>query len=84
MILTKKHPSPDVKPANQLGSLILQSKTLGLPGRNWNNIWKNGAASIAEGRPQFIEALIATILRNPSIVRCSLFLIKLTAILNRR
>ena len=80
MILTKKHPSPDVKPANQLGSLILQSKTLGLG----TGIIFGKAASIAEGRPQFIEALIATILRNPSIVRCSLFLIKLTAILNRR
>lgn len=47
MVLTKKHPSPDVKPANQLGSLILQSKTLGLG----TGIIFGKAASIAEGRP---------------------------------
>jgi len=80
MILTEKQPSPELKPANQFGSLILQSKTLGLG----TGIIFGKAAFIAEGRPQLVEALIATILRNPSIVRCSLFLIKLTAILNRR
>jgi hypothetical protein len=69
-----------VKPANQLGSLILQSKTIGLG----NLIIFVKAASMVLGRPHFIEALIDTNLRNPSIVRCSLFLIKLTAFLNRR
>ena len=72
MILTRKHPSAEVKPANHWGSLIPKSKTLGLV---WGIVFEK-AASKAEGRPQFREALKATSLRNPSRVKCSLRMFK--------
>jgi len=80
MILTKKHPSAEVKPANQLGSLNLKSKILGLV----TGIVFGKASLLAKEIPQFIEALIATIFRKPSRLKCSLFLIKIKALLNRR
>ncbi|KAG0122496.1 hypothetical protein HOY82DRAFT_495566, partial [Tuber indicum] len=58
----------------------IASKTSGL----YIGILSGKAAFIFNGRPRFIDALMATNFCNPSIVRCSLLLIKLTAILNRR
>ena len=80
IILTKKHPSPSINPTSQLESGISWSLITGLKTGiklrkyyfNWSEI------------PLFIEALIATILLNPSRVRCFLHLINSKACLNKR
>ena len=69
-----------MNPANHCGSGIGEYWTKGLStGRILGK-----AASIPEERPLFIDALIATILFNPSTVRCSLFKTKFIASLNKR
>ncbi|OTB09677.1 hypothetical protein K445DRAFT_40564, partial [Daldinia sp. EC12] len=62
----KKHPSPLVKPANQLGSLTLLSKSIGLAiGVTLGKVSFNSS-----DKPRLIEALMLSILLNPSLVRC--------------
>ena len=60
-----KLPSPETKPANQLGSLILGFlfKTKGLV----TGITSGKADFTSRERPRFIDALIATILQNLSL-----------------
>jgi len=76
----KKHPSPLVNPANHCGSGMGKSNTKGLStGRIL------GKASFNfDDKHLFIDALIATILFNPSIVICSLLKTKFIASLNKR
>ena len=76
-ILTKKQPSPSANPANQCGDLIAGSDISGLA---TGVIFVNAAFNLSV-KPQFIEALIATIFFNPSSVKCSLFIIRLYACL---
>lgn len=69
-----------MNPANHCGSGMGKSNTNGLStGRIL------GKASFNfDDKHLFIDALIATILFNPSIVICSLFKAKFTASLNKR
>lgn len=61
----RETPSPVTKPDNKWKSLIL-AKTPGV------KLFVNNSV-----KPKFIEALIATILSNPSAVKCYRFLIHL-------
>jgi hypothetical protein len=78
-ILIKNLLSPDTKPANQFGSFMVWSTTIGL---DTGLIFEKFVANLSD-KPQFIDALIATILCKPSIVKCSLRTIKSTTFLNK-
>ena len=69
LILTKKLPSPHIKPDNQLGSLIVWSNTKGL----WIGLTEGKVFFNSSERPLFILALIATSFLIPSIVKCFFF-----------
>ena len=66
-MLIKKQPSPEVNPASHCGSIVFGVSTLGLStgttlGKaNWS----------FSDKPRFIDALVATMLYKPSLVRCS-------------
>ena len=65
----KKHTSADVNPATQFGYLTLRFLTRGLT----TGTTSGKAFFNTSDKPKFIAALMATILRNPSLVRCSFF-----------
>ena len=75
-----KDPSADVNPANQLGSLIIQSKF----GLSTGIILGKAAFNSSDNKPRFIEDLIARIFLSPSIVICFLLLTKSKTFLNKR
>ena len=68
-MLIKKHPSAAVNPANQFGLGIFVFATIGLS----KGVISGKAAFKLLGKPRFTCALIAKILLNPSLVKCSLF-----------
>ena len=78
-ILIMNEPSPEVNPAIQFGSGIRGFSTIGLTTGT-----TSGKANLTfSDKPRFIEALIATIFRNPSKVKCSLRWIFSTTLLKK-
>ena len=67
LIRTIKQPSAAVNPINQWKSIIVWSLIKDL---STGTTLGKAAFSLSD-KPKFIEALIATIFNNPSIVRCS-------------
>ena len=62
----------EANPANHSGSMVRLLTT----GLETGVIFGKAACKLSD-KPKFIEALIATILRKPEIVKCSLFKIRL-------
>ena len=97
-ITTKKQPSAVANPANHCGAGIGKLGTKGLvilAGRLVASTVENPSEAVVtynlvstltnfEGRPLFINPLIASIFKSPSLVKCSLFRTKFTACLNKR
>jgi hypothetical protein len=77
-MLTIKQASPLANPANQNGSRIFGFFIKGL----WNGTSPGKADLNSSDKPKFRDALITTILCNPSIVKCSLRSINSTTFLN--
>ena len=92
--ITLKHPSPEVNPATQSGSLISCPSTKGLGyslrlGKavfNWSDKPKETSPDSCEVViwDKLDEALMATIFSNPSGVKCSLAIKIYTTLLKRR
>lgn len=76
----KKHPSPDVNPATQKGCGIFCARTSDLA---IGFIFGNATCNFLD-KPIFIDAFIATIFSNPSLVRFSLRCIKVTTSRNSK
>ncbi|KAG0632707.1 hypothetical protein HOY80DRAFT_897639 [Tuber brumale] len=80
VILTKKHPSPDVNPATHSGWAIFCVSTLG----RGTGIVSGKAAFKTSDNPKLSEARIFTISWSPFNSRCSPRSIIRTTSLNRR
>ena len=62
---TQNEPSPEIKPANQLGSFISRSSNVGFISGTTAG---KDAANLSD-KPLFIDAFIPRILAKPSLVR---------------